>query len=162
MPGPFAEFRREIDALRRRLHVLETVPRQPHLTVGGERGIQVVTVAALELLAGAGWADLATFGPQATVQVTGTGILRVTLSCVVSASGTGADAAAGFHVSGPGGYVLQPNELRSLRTNSYLSGSLVKPLTGLVPGEYVVTMKYWKANADSAASFMERSLICEP
>lgn len=111
------------------------------------------------------YADLATVGPVATVDVPASGQVLVIIGCGVSNDTAGGNAYASF--AGSGANVLGADDARAVGIKSAIAGAFVTAshlelLEGLTPGATTFTAKYRVSAGTGSFNFRRLTVVAIP
>jgi hypothetical protein len=129
-----------ISELQKRLEILERTSRVATLT--GINGVATDTIATAESRSSTAWGDLATVGPEVTVDVGPSGQLLVILFCQAYYTALGAAGCMGFELSGANTEAALDNNQLQILSSVYLPGGRVCVVTDLDEGLTTVTAQY--------------------
>lgn len=133
-------------------------------------GPQTASVATDESLTSASYSDLATVGPQVTVNVPSTGRVLVLWGCEARFDDNTSNGAMGAYVSVAlsGANTLAPSDswrcgfyqqqLNTTSNNIEWHGAQIHVFSGLTPGNTTFTMKYRNFDGTKTARFISRTI----
>ena len=129
-----------ISDLQKRLEILERTSRVATLT--GVTGVATQAIATAESRSSTSWGDLATVGPEVTVDVGPSGQLLVILFCQAYYTASAAVACMTFALSGANTAVASDENQLQILSSVYSPGGRLAVAVDLDEGPTTVTAKY--------------------